>query len=146
MRNHTLDWAQKATTALGSDLKLRANAWAHLSWSGPEEFGNLAATATALHEAGKLFVSEVAAASSGSASPPVEEEELDPEQEVLFEDEGDDDDETAVPPAEPPAADDEAAEPPSEPPVEPPVADAEAARHKVLERCVALRLVYGRGM
>ena len=132
-----MTWTQAACPEVGAQRQLRTKAW-HLEWSSDEELLEWAGETAQLHAEGNLFVIEMK----------IREEETVEEEHACSDDEPDD----AA--SDPESVYEAAAKPPPPPPPtslpsqshqKDPEDPEVKRRHEILERCIALRLVYGCG-
>ena len=139
-------WVHEVINDISSRHDIFQTAWAHILQKNPEEAALVLLAAGEAHAAGSLFrsskvgvVPETAPVDDEPEQPPVPEDE--PELGGLLMDEEEPDPLTPAPLEQPPVVIGEEPVPESELP-------ALVLEHRnlsVLERCIALRIVYGRG-
>ena len=138
-------WVHEVINDISSRRDIFQTAWAHILPKKPEDAASILLAAGEAHAAGSLFrsskarvVPETAPVDDEPAQPPVPEDE--PELDGLLMDEEEPDPLTPAPLEQPPVVIGEEPVPESELPA--PV--LEHRNLSVLERCIALRIVYGR--
>ena len=170
LKHLVVGWFEKALKAIEEKDKFFRSGWKHILADNPEHFAEICARAAAHHAGGTLFrkthlgivpedaplACEVAPVGVDPVMDPAADDQVVEEEGLLVLDEAESIEQPAplaaapvvveqlVPPAAEPVAAGQP-EPAAEPPAAPPLRPLPRQPLSMLDRCIALRLVYGRG-